>query len=131
MSPDKSGPAAQPRGRGTAADEIAAFFQQGGGAQPRLRGVNGICQFNFEGAGRWRITVKDGVLSATEGGPETPPADCVITCTAQDFLRILRREGNMNMTTAVLQELVTATGDIAFAWTLIGSFVPEPAGSPS
>lgn len=131
MSTDKSGPATQPTGRGTAANEIAAFFKQRGGAQPRLRGVSGICDFNIEGAGRWRVTVKDGVVSATEGGPDTPPADCVITCAAQDFQRILHREGNMNMVTATLQELITVTGDYPFAATLIGNFEFEPAGSPS
>lgn len=129
MSTDKSGRAAQPKGGGTAADEIAAFFKQTTGAQPRLRGVNGVCEFNLEGAGSWRVTVKDGVVSATEGGAKTPPADSVINCAARDFQRILHREGNMNMNTAVLQGLVTATGDIPFALTLVGSFVPEPTGT--
>jgi len=132
VSTGKSGQAAQPTGGGTAATEIAAFFKQAqsSSVQPRLRGVNGTCEFNFEGAGRWRVTVKDGVATVTEGGVGTP-ADSVITCAARDFQRILHREGNMNMNTAVLQGLVTATGDIPLALTLVGSFVPEPAGSPS
>jgi putative sterol carrier protein len=114
-------------------DEIEAFFDQvaSSGVQPRLRGVTGVCEFDLEGAGTWHVSTKNGAVSVAEGAAKTPPADCVLWTTAEDFVRIVHREGNLNLMAAVLQEIVTIKGDLVFAYTLLGSFVFTPSGAPT
>lgn len=106
--------------------EIRAFFEMAksvAGDQPRLRGVTGVCQFDIEGAGVWRITVKDGQLTATEGAEAATPPTAVITISAHDFLRIVHRENHLNLFSAFMQGLFTVSGDAVFAAALLGSSV--------
>jgi hypothetical protein len=110
--------------------EVEALFAQAAasGPQPRLRTLTGTCQFDLAGAGTWRATIKDGVVTVAKGGDDTSPTRCVVACDAKDFLRFVRREGNMNVMTAIMQELVTVTGDLPFAFAALGSFVLAPEG---
>jgi hypothetical protein len=108
----------------TAAREVAAFFTRLGTAEihPRLRGITGSSQFNIEGAGRWRVAIKDGVVSVAEAGATggtTAPTDAVVTTTAEDMARILRGEGYLNAFSAGLQEIMTVRGDPAFTTSLL------------
>ena len=81
--------------------------------------------------GKQQVIIKDGVISVGKlTGEAMPPSDCVISTSAEDFVRILRREGNMNMIAGVLQGRVTVTGDLAFAMNLLGSYIIEQAASP-
>jgi hypothetical protein len=116
-------------GSGAPPDILDAFFQEvaASGHQPRLRRVTGVCEFDVDGAGTWYVAVKRGALTVSKG--EEPagwsPPNCVVSLTAEDFLRILRHENNLNIYAAVLQELVTISGDTVFAWNALGSFEPE------
>jgi putative sterol carrier protein len=82
---------------------------------PRLQGINGSYRFDIEGAGSWRMEVRDGTVAITEG---TAPADCVIRCEEADFVRIAR--GEQNLLTAALQGRVQVEGDYALAQRLHG-----------
>jgi hypothetical protein len=115
-----------------AAAEIAGFFDRVAalGVQPRLRAVSGTCVFNITGAGNWRATITNGLPTITHDAPEDGPADCTVECSAQDFLRIVHREGGLNVLAAFLQGLVTVTGNIGFATSLLGSVTFDPVGMP-
>jgi hypothetical protein len=117
--------------RQTAQHEVAAFFDNiaASGEQPRLRTVSGICQFNIAGAGTWRVALSAGIPTVTEGAQHTKHPDCVIACDAADFLRVTQREGHLNLYAAVLQGLVTISGDLAFAFTILGSATFRQAGA--
>jgi len=113
--------------------EVEVLFARvaASGPQPRLRTLTGVCQFDLAGAGTWRATVRDGAVSVTKGRDDTSPARCVVACDAQDFLRIVRHEGDMNTVAAYLQGLVTISGDLPFAYAILGGFILEPEGSRS
>jgi hypothetical protein len=117
-------------GAGVPPDIIEAFFQDvaASGHHPRMRRVTGICEFDIAGAGTWYAAVKRGAITVSKGEEPagSPPPNCVISVSAEDFVRILRHENNLNLFAAVLQELVTITGDTAFAWNALGSFMIEP-----
>jgi len=114
-------------------DEIEAYFNRvtASGVQPRLRGVAGICQFDIEDAGTWHASISNGTVTIAKGPARTPPANCVVSTTAEDIVRILNRTGHMNLMTAVLQEIVTISGDLVFDYTVLGSVVLTPSGSPA
>jgi len=115
-----------------AAAEIAGFFDRVAalGVQPRLRAVSGTCVFNITGAGNWRATITNGLPTIAHNAPEDGAADCTVECSAQDFLRIVHREGGLNVLAAFLQGLVTVTGNIGFATSLLGSVTFDPVGMP-
>lgn len=123
----------QQAGGQTPVDEIARFYSvvSASGFQPRLRYVSGICEFDITGAGIWRINIKEGVPTVTQGAVSTPQADCVVTCSAEDFLRVIHRENHINVMAAVLQGLISVTGDVGFATMVLGSAVLEPPGQAS
>lgn len=112
--------------------EIAEFFDKVAalGVQPRLRAVSGTCVFNITDAGSWLATVTNGLPTIAHDVPANAPADCTVECSAQDFLRIVHREGNLNVLAAFLQGLVTVTGNIGFATSLLGSVTFDPVGMP-
>jgi hypothetical protein len=116
-------------GAGAPPDIVDAFFREivAAGHQPRLRRVTGVCEFDIVGAGTWYTYIKRGAVSVNKGDEPAgwPPANCVIKMSAEDFVRILRHENNLNTYAAVLQELVTIKGDIPFAWDALASFEPE------
>jgi hypothetical protein len=113
----------------TAAPEVTTFFAQLANASasphPRLRAVTGSSQFNIEGAGSWRVAIKDGLVivgeasEAGETGGTTAPVDAVVTTTAEDMARVLRGEDYLNAFCATLQEIMTVRGDPAFTTTLL------------
>ncbi len=113
-------------------DEIAGFFDKvvALGVQPRLRSVSGTCLFNITGAGSWLATITNGLPVITHDAPAHGPADCTVECSAQDFLRIAHREDNLNILAAFLQGLVTVTGNIGFATSLLGGVTFDPVGMP-
>ncbi len=107
---------------------ITAFFARvaTSGSQPRLRSATGVCQFDIAPVGSWSVAVKEGVVTVTKGGDDTSPATCVVACDAADFLCVLCEAGHMNLMTALMQERVTITGDLPFAYAVLGSFVFAP-----
>jgi SCP-2 sterol transfer family protein len=120
----------QTTGETTAGREITEFFKQsiatGPQKQPRLRGLRGVCRFDISGAGIWNIAVNDGEVTVIEGAGDALPADCAVTCSAEDFLRVIHRENQMNMVTAAMQGLVAVTGDKVFAFALLGNVIAAP-----
>lgn len=128
MSAQSPNQATQHTASGPASKEIAEFFAQAGEmrSQPRLRGISGVCRFDIAGAGVWSVTVNDGEASIIEGAGSAPHADCVVSCSAGDFLRILHGENHLNLLTAALQGLLNVTGDKVFAMELLGNIVVAP-----
>jgi hypothetical protein len=136
VSTESEGPAMSAMGGQAATEEIARFFAAIGaqGFQPRLRHATGSCQFDIVGAGTWRVTVKDGVAMMTQNVQGMAPPDSVFTCTAEDFLRLIKqdfskREPHLNLFTALLQGMVTITGDLSFAAALLWSATLMPTGT--
>ena len=107
---------------GQAAREVAEFFASDAvrSFQPRLRSVSGMCRFDITGAGSWQVRIKEGMPTITHEANDQSPADCVVTCSAEDFARVMRREGYLNVYAAILQGLLTVTGDLGFATALLG-----------
>lgn len=121
----------QTDGSTSTATVIEEFFNRiaGSGFQPRLRSVTGICQFDIAGADDWRVSVTNGMPTVTRTPAHETPADCVVMVEADDLARLIRGEGNLNVLAAWLQGLVTISGDITIAATLLGSYTLEPIGS--
>jgi putative sterol carrier protein len=115
----------------TASREIAETFKQAGKmhSQPRLRGIRGVCRFEIAGAGTWSIAANDGEATVIEGAGNGLHADCVVSCSAADFLRIVRGEHYLNLLTAAMQGLVTVSGDKIFALALLGNAVVAPVAA--
>lgn len=113
------------RAAGMAAQETTEHFRKlgAGSFQPRLRGITGIGQINIEGAGVWRAATNDGIVTLTEARMSGPPSevDAVVSCSAEDFVRILRHEGDLNIHSALLQGLVAVSGDVVIAAALLRS----------
>jgi hypothetical protein len=117
----------------TTAQEIGDFFNTivAAGVQPRLRNVSGTCRFDVAGVGAYRVAVKDGAPTVTHNDTDTAPADCVVALSAEDFVRILRHEGYLDIFAAFLQGRIVVSGDLSLAATLLFSATLKPAGSPS
>lgn len=115
----------------TASGEIAEFFKQSGEmrSQPRLRGVTGVCRFDFAGEGSWSVAVNDGEVTVIEGAGDALRADCVVSSSPEDFLRSLRGDNYMNLLTAAMQGLVTVSGDKVFAMAFLGNVVTAPVAA--
>ncbi|MGZ3674719.1 MAG: SCP2 sterol-binding domain-containing protein [Ktedonobacterales bacterium] len=117
MSTGQQGQVTQQASATTAASRVDEFFKMVAATkdQPRLRFVSGVVRFDIEGAGSWRVEVKEGAVAVSEPRNDTSPVDVVVTTTADVMARILAREGNMNFFAALLQEVATVRGDPAFA----------------
>jgi putative sterol carrier protein len=79
----------------------------------KTAGVNNSYLFDIEGAGRWKVDVRDGSLSVTEGGDD---ADVTITTSEQDFEKLVSRE--LNPTTAYMTGKLKVKGDMGAAMKL-------------
>ena len=120
-------------GQTTTTREIAEFFNTvaASGAQPRLGTVSGTCRFDIAGAGTYRVDVKDGVPTVTHDDTDSAPADCVVALGAEDFTRLVRREGNLNVFAALVQGCVAVSGDVSLAAQMLFSYTPKPVGVQS
>ncbi len=129
MSTGQPGQTTQQAGGGTAASRVVEFFKaiEATHFPPRLHYVSGACRFDIEGAGSWRVAVKEGTVTVSEAGKDSSPVDVVITTTADVMARIIAGEGHMNFFTAVLQEAVTVSGDPTFAYALLGGVTLDQA----
>lgn len=111
--------------------EIAGFFKRAGEmrSQPRLRGVTGVCRFDIDGAGTWSVAANEGEVTIIEGAGSALRADCVVECSAEDFLHIVHADHHMNLLTAAMQGLVTVSGDKVFAMVFLGNVVAAPVAA--
>jgi putative sterol carrier protein len=91
-------------------DRIETYFDNLAkrGHVPLLDHVSGTLEFDIEGADRRWVTVNRGELVVTR----TPiKADCVISCDAQTFTRILA--GQQNPVAAGIRGAVKISGNLA------------------
>ena len=92
------------------AAEVAAYFDtlKTEHRDTQIRGFSGTCRFDIEPGGSWLVIVDDGHLDARHGGG---PADSVVSCTADEFLRVLRAEEHGF--TAALRGKLRVSGNLA------------------
>ncbi len=79
----------------------------------KTAGVNNSYLFDIEGQGQWKVDVRDGNVSVTEG---TGEADVTITTTGENFDKIIA--GEMNPTTAYMSGKLKIKGDMGAAMKL-------------
>jgi putative sterol carrier protein len=92
------------------AAEVAAYFDtlRTEHRDTQIRGFSGTCRFDIEPVGSWLVIVEDGHVDARYGGG---PADSVVACTADAFLRVMR--AGENGFTAALQGRLRVSGNLA------------------
>ena len=79
----------------------------------KTAGVNNSYLFDIDGEGQWKVDVRDGSVSVTEG---TGEADVTITTTGENFDKIIA--GEMNPTTAYMSGKLKIKGDMGAAMKL-------------
>ena len=76
----------------------------------RLEGLTASYRFDIDGAGSWRVDVRDGAATVEEGGGG---GDCVIRM-KDDVFRKLRR-GEQNPMTGFMTGKIKIDGDVGLA----------------
>jgi putative sterol carrier protein len=79
----------------------------------KTAGVNNSYLFDIEGAGQWKVDVRDGNLSVSEGSGD---ADVTITTSEENFEKIA--SGEMNPTSAYMSGKLKIKGDMGAAMKL-------------
>jgi putative sterol carrier protein len=79
----------------------------------KTAGVSNSYLFDIEGQGQWKVDVRDGNVSVTEGGGE---ADVTITTSGENFDKIVA--GELNPTTAYMSGKLKIKGDMGAAMKL-------------
>ena len=79
----------------------------------KTAGMNNSYLFDIEGEGQWKVDVRDGNVSVSEG---TGEADVTITTTGENFDKIVA--GEMNPTTAYMSGKLKIKGDMGAAMKL-------------
>ncbi|WP_437781314.1 SCP2 sterol-binding domain-containing protein [Sorangium sp. So ce315] len=91
----------------------------------RLRGARKVCALAFTDGERVVVEVDDGSFRIA---PEGASEDCELSCSLDDFSRIIH--GEQNLITAIMQGRVSVRGDLAVAQMLQSAFYPGDEGSP-
>jgi putative sterol carrier protein len=79
----------------------------------KTAGMNNSYLFEIDGAGQWRVDVKDGAVSVAEGPGD---ADVTISASEDTFDRITG--GELNPTTAYMSGKIKIKGDMGAAMKL-------------
>ncbi len=94
------------------AADVAAYFDRlrAEHRDTQIRGLSGACRFDIASLGSWLLIVADGHMDAqrSSGGE---PADSVVGCSAEEFLRVVR--GEQNGFTAALRGRLRVSGNLA------------------
>jgi putative sterol carrier protein len=75
--------------------------------------MNNSYLFDIDGAGKWKVDVRDGNVSVTEGGED---ADAVITTSEETFDKLT--SGEQNPTSAYMTGKLKVKGDMGAAMKL-------------
>jgi len=91
------------------------FFEglEGRVDESKIAGMSNSFLFDIEGAGKWKVDVRDGKVSVTEGGED---ADAVITTSDDTFEKIT--SGEQNPTSAYMTGKLKVRGDMGAAMKL-------------
>lgn len=81
--------------------------------ESKTAGINNSYFFDIEGAGQWKVDVRDGKVDVTEGASD---ADVTITTTEEDFQKIA--SGELNPTSAYMTGKLKIKGDMGAAMKL-------------
>ena len=76
----------------------------------KTAGMNNSYVFDIEGAGQWKVDVKDGAVSVSEGGGD---ADVTLTTSEETFQKII--SGEQNPTSAYMTGKLKIKGDMGAA----------------
>jgi putative sterol carrier protein len=87
-----------------------------GGFNPEFENLVATFRFDIDGQGSWLIRVDHGTISVSKGAGE---ADCVLSCSADDFEPIIR--GQQNLLTANMQGRLRIDGSPAIALRFINT----------
>jgi putative sterol carrier protein len=79
----------------------------------KTAGMNNSYLFDIEGAGKWKVDVKDGNVNVTEGGDD---ADAVISASEETFDKLT--SGEQNPTSAYMTGKLKVKGDMGAAMKL-------------
>ena len=79
----------------------------------KTAGMNNSYVFDIEGAGQWKVDVKDGAVSVSEGGGD---ADVTISTSEETFQKIV--DGEQNPTSAYMTGKLKIKGDMGAAMKL-------------
>src|SRR5215210_6826663 len=79
----------------------------------KTAGMTNSYLFDIDGAGRWKVDVRDGSVNVTDGGDD---ADVTISTSEETFDRIAARE--LNPTTAYMSGKIKIKGDMGAAMKL-------------
>jgi putative sterol carrier protein len=97
------------------AQSVQEFFEslEGRVDASRTAGMTNSYVFDIEGAGTWKVDVRDGAVAVTEGADD---ADATITASEENFLKLIR--GEQNPTTAYMTGKLKIKGDMGAAMKL-------------
>jgi putative sterol carrier protein len=79
----------------------------------KTAGMNNSFLFDIDGAGKWKVDVRDGNVSVTEGEGD---ADAVISASEETFEKIV--SGEQNPTSAYMTGKLKVKGDMGAAMKL-------------
>jgi putative sterol carrier protein len=86
------------------------------GFNPAFEQLVGTYRFDVDGQGSWLIKVDHGTISISKG---TGEADCVLSCSAEDFEAIIT--GRQNLLTAHMQGRLRIEGSPVLALRFINT----------
>jgi putative sterol carrier protein len=79
----------------------------------KIAGMTNSYVFDVQGAGKWKVDVRDGAVTVTEGGDG---GDVTLSMTAENFEKMVGRE--LNPTTAYMSGKLKVQGDMGAAMKL-------------
>lgn len=80
----------------------------------KIAGMTNSYIFDIEGAGKWKVDVRDGAVTVNEGGGGD--GDVTLSMTEENFNKMVARE--LNPTTAYMTQKLKVKGDMGAAMKL-------------
>jgi putative sterol carrier protein len=94
------------------AESVKKFFEglENRADPSKTAGMNNSYVFDIDGAGTWKVDVRDGAVSVTEGEGD---ADATIAASEESFEKMIA--GDLNPTTAYMTGKLKIKGDMGAA----------------